>query len=163
MFSICVIENQLIDEYLSILNDRCLWLKERDLDMWKNQNLKKSAMIQKYKNPIFYGAFENKVLIGGFILIEEDKRYWPNNLNDKAYYFHKFVVSLRYGGLGYSHKILGWVKDYGSKKKKEYIRLDYQKQRDYLRKMYLGHGFIDKDEIIQDDGSILVLGEYKIG
>ena len=162
MFSISQISDDTINDYISVLKDRLFWLREKNINMWTIEKLEKKALIERYENPIFYGAYENKECIGGFILIEKDTRYWPNNINDKAYYFHKFVINPKYKGKGYSDKILEWVKDFGRKNEKKYIRLDYQKKRNYLRNMYLKNEFKDVNEIEINDGDILVLGEYKI-
>jgi GNAT superfamily N-acetyltransferase len=162
MFSIIQITEEKIDEYINVLQERYFWLKERNLDMWKIENLEKGELIERYENPIFYGAYENTECIGGFILLEKDIRYWPNYINDKSYYFHKFVISPKYGGKGYSDKVLEWVKKYGRQFDKNYIRLDYQKKRNYLRNMYIKNGFRDVREIKLNDGEILILGEYEI-
>jgi hypothetical protein len=61
--------------------------------------------------------------------------------------------------LGYADKILEWVKEFGISKNKKYIRLDYEKRREYLRNMYLKHGFIDYSEMITSEGNTLVLAE----
>ena len=151
-----------IIDYVAVLHERYKWMISNDIYMWKIENLELYGMIKRYGNPQFYGAYEKNECVGGFILIEQDTRYWPNNLNDKAYYFHKFVVSPEYSNQGYSHKMLEWVKEYGKLNGKNFIRLDYEKSRDYLRNMYKGHGFEDIGEMRTDEGSLLVLGEYRI-
>ena len=118
MFNIRKIEKAEIDEYMKILHLRYEWLKKNDIGMWKLENLEKESMIKRYEDPMFYGAFENNECVGGFILLEKDKRYWPDNLEDRAYYFHKFVVHPNHGRKGYSHRILEWVKEYGKENKK---------------------------------------------
>jgi hypothetical protein len=162
MFSIVQLSDDNIEEYISVLKERYFWLKEQNLEMWKLESLEKKSLIERYVNPMFYGAYENKECIGGFILVDKDVRYWPNNIEDEAYYFHKFVVSPKYGGKGYSGSIIEWVKSFGRRNDKKYIRLDYQKKRKYLRNMYLKNGFNDVNEIKTNDGDILVLGEYEI-
>jgi GNAT superfamily N-acetyltransferase len=162
MFEIRCISDSHIDEYINVLHERYYWLKEHNLDMWKIENLEKISLQTRYEDPIFYAGYEDGICIGGFILLEKDIRYWPNNLNDEAYYFHKFVVSPRFGHKGYSSKMLEWVKTFGKQNGKDYIRLDYQKNRTYLRNMYLKHGFIDISETITNEDHVLILGEFKI-
>jgi hypothetical protein len=43
--------------------------------MWKIENLDIEGMIKRYEDPVFFGAFNDQVCIGGFLLIEHDKRY----------------------------------------------------------------------------------------
>jgi hypothetical protein len=162
MVEIINITGERINEYISVLHERYYWMKEHKLDMWKIENLEKESLIERYDKPKFFAGFVDKICVGGFILIEQDIRYWPNNLFDKAYYFHKFVISPRFGKKGYSGEMLEWVKDYGKQNDKDYIRLDYQKNRSYLRNMYLKHGFIDISEMTTSEDHILVLGEFKI-
>jgi GNAT superfamily N-acetyltransferase len=162
MLRIRKIEDKSIDEYIYVLHERFEWLGKNGIAMWKLENLEKKSLIDRYEDPNFYGAFENNECVGGFILIEKDKRYWPEQLDDKAYYFHKFVIHPNHGGKGYSHDILEWVKNYGKENGKKYIRLDYEKKRDYLRNLYIQHGFKDIREIKIEDEKIVVLGEYCI-
>jgi GNAT superfamily N-acetyltransferase len=153
--------NEIID-YVDILHERYKWMISHEIFMWEFKYLELNGMIKRYEEPLFYGAYEDKECVGGFVLIEKDDRYWPRNVKDKAYYLHKFVVSPKYSKMDYSHKMLEWVKQYGNEKGKKYIRLDYEKSRTYLRNMYLEHGFEDISEMKTDEGAILILGEYKI-
>jgi GNAT superfamily N-acetyltransferase len=107
-------------------------------------------------------AYEDSVSVGGFLLLEIDNRYWPDRLNEKAYYFHKFTIKPAYGGKGYSTKIMNWVKYFGLQNGKEYIRLDYETRRTYLRKMYLSFGFVDVEYLNQNKGYEIVKAEYKL-
>jgi GNAT superfamily N-acetyltransferase len=163
MFTIQCLTYEDMDIYIQLLHERYYWLKEHKVDMWTLEKLGKNALYKRYIDPQCYVGYENSECVGGFLLIEQDPRYWPNNLHDNAFYFHKFVVSPRFGGKGYSSKMLEWVKVFGKEKGKNYIRLDYQKSRSYLRNMYLRHGFVDIDEIENDEGKLLILGEYRIG
>jgi GNAT superfamily N-acetyltransferase len=160
MLIIKELNDNLVDDYITILKERCKWLKERNIEKWDLRSLDIKSLLTRYDEPQIFGAFENDSCIGGFILLNKDERYWPNNEKDKAYYFHRFVVHPLFDGLGYSYRILNWLKHYGIEKGKDYIRINYQKHRTYLRKLYLKSGFIEVREIWQDDNSILVLGEY---
>lgn len=162
MFSVHELEGEKIEDFSKVLIERYYWLIEHDIKMWSPDKLTVEGLYRRYKDPKFYGGYVEDQIIGGFILVEEDERYWPENTNDKAFYFHKFVISPKSKGKGYSNLMIQWVKDYGKKMKKEFIRLDYQKRREYLRKMYLENGFIDQIEIENDEGDLLLLAEYKI-
>jgi GNAT superfamily N-acetyltransferase len=152
-----------MDVYIDVLIERCNWLQGRGLDMWKSESLTQAALIDRYGDPMCFAGFEDSACVGGFLLIDSDRRYWPRNLDDAAYYFHKFAVSPRFGGKGYSTRMLDWVKDFGKQNGKAYIRLDYQKHRRYLREMYLGAGFRDVEEIETAEGAAMILAEYEIG
>ena len=162
MFHVNQITYSEIDEYIDILVERCIWLKAHKIDMWKIEQLNKDSIIQKYENPMCFLAYEDSVSVGGFLLLDIDNRYWPDRYNDKAYYFHKFVIKPEYGGKGYSSKIMNWVKDFGLQNGKDYIRLDYETRRKYLRKMYLSFGFIDVEYLNQNKGFEIVKAEYRL-
>jgi GNAT superfamily N-acetyltransferase len=161
MLNIKQLMGEEINKYLQVLIERYDWLVSKNLAMWNLENLSIDGLISRYENPQFYGAFLEGVCVGGFILIQQDKRYWPSNIKDRAFYFHKFVVSPKYGGMGYSEEMLEWAKKYTKIMNKDFLRLDYQKNRNYLRTMYRKHGFEDIEVTINSDGCILVLGEYK--
>jgi hypothetical protein len=162
MFHIEQIGYEKLDDLIELWKKRYFWLKEKKQEMWKLDQLNADSIIKKYELPQCYIAFEGTVSVGGFLLIEKDKRYWPDKLDDKAFYFHKFVVDIDSSGKGYSSKILEWVKDYGKSKDKNYIRLDYEKQREYLRKMYLKHGFEDIEIMHAENGFDIIKAECRL-
>jgi GNAT superfamily N-acetyltransferase len=161
MFYVKQIEYSEIDEYIDMLIERCYWLKEHRIDMWKIEQLNKESIIQKYENPMCFLAYEDSVSVGGFLLLEKDNRYWSDKLDEKVN-LHKFVVKPDFSGKGYSTKILKWVKDFGKQNGKDYIRLDYETRRNYLRNMYLKSGFVDVEYMNQNKGFEIVKAEYKI-
>jgi GNAT superfamily N-acetyltransferase len=162
MFDLKQIDYSKMDEYIDMLIDRCNWLKEHNIEMWKIEQLNKESIIKKYENPMCFLAYEDLVSVGGFLLLENDNRYWPDKLEDKAYYIHKFVVKTEFSGKGYSIKMLNWIKEYGKQNGKRYIRLDYETRRKYLRNMYINIGFVDIEYMNQNKGFEIVKAEYKI-
>jgi len=161
MFTVQETDYNNLDPLIELYKKRYEWLKNNKIDMWKIDQLEKDKLIDKYENPKFYIAYEDIEIVGGFLLIERDVRYWPVNINDCAFYFHKFVISIEKKGKGYSDKVLEYVKNYAKLMNKKYVRLDYEIKREYLRKMYLRNGFIDI-EIINKNGVDIVKSEYEI-
>jgi hypothetical protein len=161
MFYVEKIDYERLQELINIWIERQKWLEEKHNGMWNIDELNKECIIQKYENPSCYMSFDKKEPIGGFLLLERDSRYWPDNTEDKAFYIHKFVIGKKYGGKGYSEKMLIWIKNLGSIKNKEYIRLDYDMKREYLRSMYLKNGFRDI-ELKLIDGFQIMKAEYQI-
>jgi Acetyltransferase (GNAT) family. len=148
--------------YSALLLERHEWLAAHGLDMWDPRNLSIEGMIARYGDPAFFGLFEDETCVGGFLLVERDMRYWPDREGDAAFYFHKFVVGPRFGGRGYADRALEWVKRYGRERGADFVRLDYEKRREYLRRMYLRQGFEDAREIETEDGEVIVLGEHRV-
>lgn len=151
-----------IDELLGIWLEKAHWLIEKNMPMWDPAQFSKERLSAKYLEPQYFVCRNERGIIGGFILIERDDRYWKGHDQDKAYYFHKFVVRNEYKGQGYSGYILEWVKDYARTMGKEFVRLDYNEERTYLKGMYLSHGFVQMGVVENDDGDSLVIAEYAI-
>lgn len=80
-------------------------------------------------------------------------------VTDEAFYFHKFMVCDRFSGQGYSKVILDWVKDFGRKQGKHYIRLDFNERRACLRDLYGRNGFQIVRVFEENDYQKLVLAE----
>ena len=162
MFCVKNIEHEHMDELINLWIERHVWLKEHNKEMWKLDQLNKESIIEKYECPKWYIAYDDTEIVGGFLLIEHDRRYWPDNINEKAYYIHKFVVRTGCGGKGYSDKMLEWIKSYGRENGKKFVRLDYEKQRGYLRALYLRQGFEDIEVLTYSNGNEIVKAECRI-
>jgi len=162
MFEVRELRGEEAKVYEDILIERCLWLHERGMGMWRPEKLGIDALMAAYDDPSFFGAFEGDACVGGFTLVGTDERYWPGRPEGEAFYFHKFVVGSAHSGKGYGGMILEWAKDYCRSEGRPWIRLDYQKERAYLRRLYQGHGFKDSGELPREGGGILVLAEYAL-
>jgi GNAT superfamily N-acetyltransferase len=161
MLSVRSLDKEAASAYEALLKERKAWLDGHGKSMWKAEHLSVDGMIERYAKPAFYGAFEGPDMVGGFTLLEEDERYWPDSRGEKAFYFHKFVVGPRYAGRGYADLMLEWVKGFAARSGKDYVRLDYDGSRPYLREMYLRHGFEDSGEAEIGEGRTLILAEYR--
>jgi GNAT superfamily N-acetyltransferase len=152
-----------IDALMAIYLDKVRWLRERGTPMWDESQFTRDSLKDKYLDPEYYIAVKDGEIIGGFILIEYDGRYWPENGADAAYYFHKFVVKNEYCGKGYSGQILRWVQEYGRAKGKQFIRLDFDERRAYLKEMYISNDFVPADRKPNEKGHLVTKAEYRIG
>jgi len=150
------------DSLLKIWKEKEKSLEAKGIPVWDIKQFTKENLKQKYACPEYFIAIIGGEIIGGFILIEKDIHFWPNNTNDKSYYFHNFVIRDKYSGKGYSKSILDWVKNYGKGKGKEFIRLDFNEKREYLKGMYYGNGFKKVEVIMEDESNRIVLAEYRI-
>jgi GNAT superfamily N-acetyltransferase len=161
MFRVVELDEEGQAAYEEALRERKAWLDERGKGMWKSEHLTVAGMIERYQSPRFFGAFEGGDFVGGFVLLEADPRYWPGAAEGKAFYFHKFVVSPRFAGRGYADLALEWVKDFAARSGKDYVRLDYDGSRAYLRAMYPRHGFEDAGAATSSEGKELILAECR--
>ena len=161
MFTIELIRNDQLDQLNPIWLERADWLEKHAMPMWDKTQFTVEGINKKYETPLVFVVKDYDRIVGGFLLLDHDSRYWKEETS-KAYYLHKLVVKVEEGGKGYSHKILDWIKGYGKKQGKEYIRLDYEKEREYLNKLYEKHGFKDVEQVKMEDGSIFMKAECKV-
>lgn len=150
-----------IDEYLKICVDRVKRLRENGKALWDEDQFTLKYLTENYANPAFFVCSIDNEVIGGFILVEQDD-YWRDSRGDKAFYFHKFVIGNGNGSKGYSARILDWLKTYSKLMGKEFIRLDYDETREYVRLMYESSGFIAIGETKDKAGKRLIKAEYKL-
>ena len=160
MFSVREIGYDEIDSLLAMWIERGQWLKANHQEMWNLDELNKESILNKYCNPHCFIAYDDSNRVGGFLLLEKDERYWPEKLEDRAFYFHKFVISINSAGKGYPNMVLNWVKQFAKEKGKDFIRLDYELERIPLRKMYLSNGFKDIEEIKAYGNKRVIKAEY---
>jgi GNAT superfamily N-acetyltransferase len=146
---------------LSMWIRRASTLIDSNRGMWDIEQFTVENLKRKYGNPDYYIGCINGKPFGGFILLEQDDLFWPGD-RASAFYFHKFVVDESFAGQSLSKVILDWVKDYGKQHRKEYIRIDFDEDREYLKNMYYENGFRKKGSISNEDGRITATAEYCI-
>ena len=151
-----------INTLISIYMDKVKWLRSVNKPLWDESQFKLENLITKYGQPVFYAGCVNNVIIGGFILVESDKQYWPEIIVNDSYYFHKFVIKNEYCGNGYADEMITWVKDHGKSNNKKFIRLDYDGDRKPIRKLYTRNGFVPVDIIRNAHVTNLIKAEFKI-
>jgi hypothetical protein len=162
VFHIEKIDYSEIGLLLDIIRGKAIWLETINRPMWNISKINEIEIRKQYDNPDLFVAFENQDTVGCFLLNKFDKTFWPDCKKDNAYYFHKLVVRNEFSGKGYSGLILEWIKKYGKLNGKQYIRLDYDKTRVYLDKLYTSHGFYMIEEYDTIDGYHIKKSEYKI-
>ena len=162
MFHIERIDFSRIEELLEMMRERAVWLNENDKGMWDLDKLTKDQIVKRYDEPELYISYDDNEKVGGFILIHYDKNYWQDKIDEKALYIHKFVVRVGCGKKGYSDKMITWIKLHAMELQKDFIRLDYMKDREYLKMMYRKNGFEDIEELKLANGDMMIKAEYKI-
>ena len=151
-----------IQDLLGIYIEKIKWLRENNKAMWDESQITLENLRAKYENPVYYIGIVNGKIIGGFILIEFDRIFWPEKKDDSAYYFHKFIVKNEYCGKGYADEMLKWVVQYGKENNKKYVRLDYDGNRRYIHDLYTRNGFFPVETISNEKVTNLIKAELLI-
>ena len=147
---------------ITLWKQKSAWWEMKGAKVWNLSQFSEEALREKYDNPVYYICCENGEAAGGFILIDEDRRYWPDKKDDRALYLHKFMVCNGYNGKGYAKVILDWVKQRGLSTGRDYIRLDYDNNREKIAKLYTENGFKIVELIRDESGKQMAKAEYRI-
>ncbi len=130
-----------VDAMLEMWIEKSRRLEERGKGLWKPEQFTRERLQDAYDEPVYYGCFAEGSPIGGFILIEHDERYWPEERGSDALYIHKLFVKDEFAGMGIADAMLDWIAELGAKRRKTFLRLDFDPDREYLVKLYARNGF----------------------
>lgn len=145
-----------IQVFLDILFERAMWLESINQPMWNTENLNPVSFEKMYPNQMPYLIYQGEDVVGGFILLEQDKFLWNEEENNqKAFYIHKLVIKSEFSGKGYAEKSILLIKELAVQAGISYLRLDCYEDRAYLMKLYEKCGFYKKRRAVMDDGTAL--------
>jgi len=142
--------------------EKCKWLNDQGLFTWNIASLTEENLNKQYIDPQYFVCYLNDQFLGGFILLSKDKFFWPENIEDNSLYIHKLMVCNGFNGKGYGKLIMNWIKEYGKKNGKKYLRLDYFKSKQGLKRLYEENGFCKVDEVKYQDRDIIIKAEYQL-
>lgn len=148
--------------YIQKMVEKCRLLNDNGLMTWNIDSLTEEKLNKQYINPQYFVCYLNDQFIGGFILLTSDNFFWPENKEDDSFYIHKLLVCNGFNGNGYGNLIMNWIKDYGKKNGKKFLRLDYFKSKHKLTRFYEENGFYKVDEIKYQDRDINIKAEYQL-
>ena len=127
-----------LEEYHKIILSRCKWFEDNKINQWKIHSYPVRFDVSYFKkqmkeNKLFI-AKKDGVVVGGFLLKENDYHYWSDCDNVKAYYIHHFVAKIGENGLG--KIMIDFAQKEAKKNKKEYLRLDCVSDNKKLNNYY---------------------------
>lgn len=134
-----------VDQILNIIYQKCVWLKENNIDQWDIENYIKIYNKKYFLNMIndeklFIAQLDN-IVIGVFLLKSTDVEYWENK-TDLAFYIHHLATKNGFKGLG--KIIIDFCIEYSKNNKKDYLRLDCKSDNKKLNNYYEKMGFLLK-------------------
>jgi len=148
--------------FIQKMVEKCRLLNNNGLMTWNIDSLTEDKLNKQYINPQYFVCYLNNQFIGGFILLTSDDFFWPENTEDDSFYIHKLLVCNGFNGNGYGNFIMNWIKEYGKKNGKKFLRLDYFKSKQKLKLFYEENGFYKVDEIKCQDRDINIKAEYQL-
>lgn len=143
MYSIQLAEKNDLEDFHKIIVSRCKWLESNKINQWKTLSYPVRYNIpyfekQMEENKLFV-VKKGKSILGGFLLKEEDSKYWSDCNKVKAYYIHHFATKIGEKGLG--KIMIAFAIKEAKKNKKEYLRLDCVAHNQKLNNYYQELGF----------------------
>lgn len=137
-------------------------LRRRSNKLWEFDKLMPDKLKEIYKPSNMYLLFVEGAVAGTIILQETDLDYWQQYKKESnCYYIHKLSLLPKYTGKGLSKKILDWAEGEAISAGKTYLRLDCNKDRGKVCKIYEDFGFKRKD-IKTINGREVVLYEKNV-
>lgn len=130
-----------------ILQNAAQWLLENDMKLWPPEMFTESYVKNSIKNNTLVIAENESEPVGIMFLHESDDEFWPDKINDPAYYIHKLCVRRPYAKKGISSALIKWAYQHALHEGKKFLRLDCA-PRPSLMNIYLQSGFVEIDRII---------------
>lgn len=162
IFTVEPIAYERLEEFLVMLRERAFWLEAKGQPMWNPEYLRKDLFLERYRQPACFLAFDGGERVGGFALIEKDEDLWGDRLGDSAFYIHKLVIREACSGRGYAEQTLAWIEGHARERGKNFLRLDYYEDREYLGKLYARAGFREVDVKTMPDGTRIARAQIRL-
>lgn len=131
-----------IDLVSDILCEAVLWLEQKNMPLWRLDEISLSCLYPDIKVGLYYIAFRADSPAGIVKFQLEDKLFWPDIDNDDSAFIHRLAVRRSFAGGSVSKALLNWAVEYARKLEKCYLRLDCAADRPKLRSLYEKFGFI---------------------
>lgn len=136
-----------IEKFHKIIISRCNWLAEKNVNQWKVTSYPIRYSIDYFKEQInnLYIIKNNDEVLGGFLLKDNDEKYWSDSNDVNAYYIHHLATKIGIKGLGKS--LIEYAINKSKQDNKDFLRLDCVAHNKKLNEYYKQLGFVYSGEI----------------
>ena len=125
----------------NILHEAALWLKQRNMTLWGEQEISAKAVFSDIQSGLFYIAFYGDYAAGVVKFQTEDLIFWSDIPHQDSAFIHRLAVRRSFAGGSVSTLLIRWAIDRSRQLGKRYLRLDCDAERLSLRSVYEGFGF----------------------
>jgi GNAT superfamily N-acetyltransferase len=108
---------------------------------WEAAHFEVSYLEELVRQHQLFVVLVNDKIAGTFKVQHHDSLFWPEMNHEEAVYLHKIALSKSARGRGLTSEIIAWAKSYTSSKNRTFLRLDTDRKRPGLCKLYEGLGF----------------------
>jgi GNAT superfamily N-acetyltransferase len=124
-----------------ILREAAVWLDERGMPMWRDNELDRAGIERDVAAGLFYIAELDGAAAGTVRYQLSDAEFWPDAEEDDAAYVHRLAVRRRFSKCGVSTALLAWAVQRTAWLGRRFLRLDCEADRTRLRALYEDFGF----------------------
>jgi GNAT superfamily N-acetyltransferase len=125
----------------SILLEAADWLKERDIPMWRADELSRERIAIDVAEGHFFLARCGGEAAGTIKFQLQDTVFWPDTPADEAAFVHRLAVRRAFAGGELSAELLRWAGERARSLGRHFLRLDCEASRPRLRAVYERYGF----------------------
>jgi GNAT superfamily N-acetyltransferase len=130
-----------IDTVSSILFEAAKWLEERDMPMWRANELLPERISKDVREGLFFLGDQAGEPAGTIKFQLSDAEFWPDVPADESAFIHRLAVRRRFAGGTVSSALLSWAVERTASVGRRYLRLDCEASRLRLRGVYERFGF----------------------
>ncbi|MGA2240974.1 MAG: GNAT family N-acetyltransferase [Verrucomicrobiota bacterium] len=124
-----------------ILLEAAAWLRQRNLPMWRDNELVPEIIAADIADGLFFLGKCNSEVAGVIKFQLEDRKFWPDVVDGESAFVHRLAVRRRFAGGEVSNQLLRWAVHRTRNLKRHFLRLDCESSRPKLRAFYERFGF----------------------
>lgn len=125
----------------SILAEGALWLREEGMEMWTEQQISPSKLLQNKAIEEWFIGFRKHEPVAVMSLQTEDPMLWSAEHQKDALFLHKLCIRRKFAKTGLSQAMVNGAVEYARSRGKRYARLDCAADRPKLCAFYESLGF----------------------
>lgn len=137
----------------AVLNEAAQWLATEGRPLWSAADIDIERVQRDTDAGRYFIARENGDVAGVVRIDMEDPFFWPEIEPGSSAFVHKLAVRRSWGGKGVSTTLLAFARERTCSLGRPYLRLDCVADRQALRTLYEGFGFVLHSVIQKGNGS----------
>jgi len=137
----------------AVLNEAAQWLATGGRPLWSAADTAIERIQRDTDAGRYFIAHENGDVAGVVRIDMEDPFFWPEIEIGSSAFVHKLAVRRSWGGKGVSTTLLAFARERTRSLGRPYLRLDCVADRQALRTLYEGFGFVLHSVIQKGNGS----------
>ncbi|MDQ0607067.1 GNAT superfamily N-acetyltransferase [Variovorax sp. W1I1] len=137
----------------AVLNEAAQWLATEGRPLWSAADVAIERVQRDTDAGRYFIARENGDVAGVVRIDMEDPFFWPEIEAGSSAFVHKLAVRRSWGGKGVSTTLLAFARERTRGLGRRYLRLDCVADRQALRTLYEGFGFVLHSVIQKGTGS----------